>query len=364
MSTFDTCYIVANMLPPEYGWMTRAPGMRAQQLAHQARQHFKNVKYIIFFERFNMVENENGLFQRLSARSDTILIEKNFFHDFVHYADPSVIIFTQADFAAQAKMAKSKHLVIYDILAPKVLELENGDFDQKEIDDYRSNHAKMIDYAERVLINGDKLYHLLGLDFGLDANIYINKFTPVTALMDLQLTGDYIVIPATEQRWTSKDNFLKIIHSYLASNSSTKAFVIQANTSCTHSNRYLSALSLLPNTRMLCPMSTNNYHEILAHSSCLLSWDRGTTERIYSTSTRIIHAVSLGLPVLHQKNTGLDSFWPKFPGVRLDSRISPSYEDVEIFIKSVHDGEYQSAISEAREEMRKVLSSTFFFEDL
>lgn len=346
------CYIVANMLPPHFGWYTRAPGLRAEQLALQARKVFDDVRYLMFQERYNLIKSQQGVCVLASAKPDTLVLRRDAFEDFVARIPKATFVFSQADFVDEARAAAGAHTIVYDILAPKALELEVAGAGIVDVRRYERHHARMIEIASRTFVNGRKSQRLFASDLA-ETDHCLNPFAPRPSRLAHDAERTHLMFGGEPQRWTDAAPMFDAMASYLSGDPGTPAFMISATPSETQAvSRAHSALWLLPNVTALWNLSPLNYGEALARSVGFVDWAPMNRERTYATSTRILQAVSAGVPVLHQAGTGLDEFWDVFPGMALEGSITT--EAIGAFVSEARAGAYTQAVAKARESMRLI----------
>ncbi|MEM8855219.1 MAG: hypothetical protein AAGD34_16050 [Pseudomonadota bacterium] len=346
------CYIVANMLPPHFGWHTRAPSLRAEQLAAQARTVFDDVRYLIFQERHNLLKSQQGFCVLTTAKPDTVVLRRDGFEAFVNRIPKATFVFSQADFVDEARLAAGAHTIVYDILAPKALELEVAGAGIVDVRRYERHHARMIDVSARVFVNGRKSQRLFAGDLA-EADHCLNPFAPSPSRDVDTAPRTHVMFGGEPQRWTDSAPMFDAMASFLAGDPQTPAFMISATPTDTQAvSRAHSALWLLPNVTAMWNLSPLNYGEALARSVGFVDWTPLNRERAYATSTRVLQAVSAGVPVLHQAGTGLDEFWDAFPGKALEGPITP--DAIGAFVRDARAGAFTENVAKAQEAMRLI----------
>lgn len=357
----SSCIIVANMLPPHFGWGTRAPGLRAEQLATQARPHFDEVRFLLFLERYGLMRTERGFAILTPQRADTTVIHQGDFKTFAERIEPATFVFTQADFTPLARQAATRHAVVYDILAPRWLELGEAGADERTLERYRNQHRAMLQLARRTLVNGPKTERLLVSDLaGVD---WVPSHLAPTPLEVPAAERTHLLFGGKAQRWTDVTLSFNAMAAFAQRQPSVGIFMVseRVDERAPHAAAF-GTLAMLPNVATLWNLSSRNYHELMARSFGFVDWAPLNEERIYATSTRVLQAIAAGVPVLHQAGTGLDEFFDAFPGERIGGTIQP--EDVARFVEKARAGAYREAVAAARDRLAAYRSDTAPFAGL
>jgi hypothetical protein len=342
-------YIIANALPAEFGWGTIAPSLRAQQLANQARRAGADVTYIIFQSRYKLINRERRSAFLVGARSDTIVTRVEDMAGLAARLPMGTMIFTQADFAETAEAVKFYHNVIYDILAPKVVEISVGGFSQSEIDEADRNHRLMLGIADRIFVNGEKTLEYFGGDLNAHPDCVINRFAPKPLGSGERRNQRHLIFGGRVQKWNEVDEFYAVMAKFFRRYPKVPAFFFSPEVSLNDPrSRHISALALMPNVRFVSTLPLRAYMELLTAGLGFIDVGAENEERKYSTSTRVLQAVGAELPVLHQPGTGLDSFWQVFPGERI-AMANFDDEAVADFVLEAHKGRYNDACRLATE---------------
>ena len=154
---------------------------------------------------------------------------------------------------------------------------------------------------------------------------------------------------------------------YLIRHKDKKAIVISGNNGLNYeekeNSRQLSALFKMKNVLFLENISFQNYLDALKQSYAVLDWSSPNKERLYSTSTRVLQAISLGVPVFHQIETALSSFWEEFPGY-LCNQSNLNVDNFSTFISKAESNTYSHSIKKCQESMCATLNNKTFFENL
>ncbi|MDQ7832259.1 MAG: hypothetical protein RDU30_11025 [Desulfovibrionaceae bacterium] len=354
-------YIIANTHPVEFGGMIKAPGFRAFQYFCQSKTHFAKTKYVLFVERYNLYNNKMGIYQQYKANSNVIILARDNFETFVERIEDSSFVFTQADFVAEAYLAKEKNDVYYDILAPKLLELTVGGFNPAQIKKYEVYHDHMLHLAKEVFVNGEKTLDWIRSDSQNTDIGKLNKFTPTQPFsMQTRKNREFIFFGGTTHNWINNTHFLRTMYAYLKKEPDQKAFFLTNPVNLqTPANREISQLSLLHNVHFITNVTLHNYLDILGMSFGFLDLSDHTLEREYSTSTRVLQSIYAGVPALHQTNTGLDSFWPEFPGLLVDADAFHA-DHVHEFVQNAKKKNYSGALEQARIIKDEILNTDIF----
>lgn len=354
------CFIVCNMFPPEVSPDVRAPGLRAEQLFHQAKQEFDEVYYIMFKSRFDLLTKRRNIGLSYKASPNFLVIHNIYLERFLDRTEPSTFIFTQVEFFEAFKTVRShgKHKIVYDILAPKALELKCAGASEKKVGLTDFVNGRMISQADRVFVNGQKNRDLYDQHISQIDSVFLNPLTPVRQ-HDLKKgpSRDFVFFFGTSQKWTDNSYLLEHMSEFLAENPDVKSFVLTPAIvdQSSRESIYLSRLYHLPNVRMVWNLSYESMLSLLMRSYAILDWSVLNEERHNSTSTRLIQAVSYKCPIMGNSDTGLDYFWPEYPGVTLDTY--PTYSEIDYFISEAKSGAYKALIEQAQERNEEVLGA-------
>lgn len=356
------CYIVCNMFPPLAAPLVRAPGLRAEQLAHQAAQAFDKVRYVMTKSRFDMLVRGSAVSHSVRAHPDFLILHDSYLRYFVDRVPRSVFVFSQVEMPELFNLALKRHYVVYDLLAPKALELRCGRADPKQIKTAEQRHRLFAQESDRILVNGEKLRAMNAdlLDSRKD-DIRDNPFCPVVPdARDKTGPRDRVTFFSSAQPWTDNRPFLDAMAQLLSRRSDLQACFMSAVKP--HENPEsiaISRLQQLPNVRRITALSYPAHLALLARSTAVMDWSRVNEERRYSTSTRLIQAVGRGAPVFGNGDTGLAHYWSGYPGLAAESE--PDAAMLEAFIDTAAAGGYAAALRRAEKWNRAVLADTRIF---
>lgn len=355
------CIIVANMTTPAMGWGIRAPGLRAEQLANLAKLVFDEVTTLLFTERYNLLRRDRGFGLLTRARPDVTLIEAADFRTFAARLPPSVFVFTQAEFADQAVAAADRHRIVYDILAPRYLELEYAGATPQSIARHHRQHARMLACSTRVLVNGPKSMRLFSADLeGRDA--VLCPFAPRASNVP-PAQRSLLLFGGQAQRWTDVGPSRSALAEALGARPDIDALMLAEPIENDHGHAQAqSDLFQMRNVVALWNLSGLNYEEAMARSYCFIDWTPLNAERVHATSTRVLQAVASGLPVLHPSGTALDEFWSQFPGKLVGERLTS--DDVTSFADAARDGAYTALVDAAAAVLHAARTDRAMFEGI
>lgn len=339
------CYIIAGALPPRFGWQVRARGVRAEQLADQARPAFDSVHIVLFLERFDNISADRGFAILAPAREDVTMIPLGAFEAFADSRPPSTFVFSQSEFVERAAHAAQRHTVIYDILAPSDVTLRQSGASEAEVRQFQINHRRMIRLARRVIVNGEKSARYFAEDLR-DRDHVISPLAP-----ELTNAGErsrtHLLFGGPFPRSTDVTPIFTTMSAFAAANPRVPIIMMAPKGPQEDANALeYSALWLMPHVTPMWNLSARNDAEILSRCFGFVDWAPLTTERSHTTSLRTLQAVAAGVPVLHQMGTGLDLLWDPFPGERLSTPITP--QDVAAFVAKAKAGAYRAAVETAR----------------
>ena len=356
------CYIVCNMFPPLVAPVVRAPGLRAEQLAHQAALAFGKVRYLMTKSRFDLLVRDSGVSNGIRAHPDFIVVHDNYLGYFVDRIERSVFVFSQVEMPELFRLAQTRHYVVYDLLAAKALELRCGNAQPKEIEAAEDRHRQFAENADRILVNGPKLRALNANLLGARKTDTINNpFCPVVP--DRQTAGmlrDCIMFFSAAQRWTNNRALLGAIADVLSRRSDIRAyFMTPLKPHEDPESIEISRMQQMPNVRRVTTLSYPAHLALLARSVAVLDWSAVNEERRYSTSTRLIQAVGHGVAVFGNAGTGLDAYWGGYPG--LASEAKPDADMLEAFIDGAASGAFAGDLRRADKWNRAVLADTRIF---
>ncbi|MEM0906859.1 MAG: hypothetical protein AAGJ94_05800 [Pseudomonadota bacterium] len=341
----STCYVVANTLPPNFGWQMRARGLRAAQLVSQARAVFDEVRYLLFLERFHTLHRDRGFAILAPAQADTTMISLDAFEAFAERIEPATFVFTQNEFVEKAAIAAERHTVIYDILSLRELSLPLSGASEDEIRQFQVHHAKMLKIASRTMVNGDKARAFLG-DKLKGKDVVVAPFSPPPMEVSPR-PRTHLLFGGPLPRWADVTPIFRTMSAYLAQAPETPTIMLapEGQTEDANALEYC-ALWLMANVTPMWNLSALNDAEILAMCFGYVEWAPLDEGRAHGMSLRTLQAVAAGVPVLHQVGTALDLLWDTFPGERLDAPITPA--DVARFVEKAKAGDYDEAVSAAQ----------------
>lgn len=356
------CYIFCNMFPALVSDIARAPGLRAEQLAHQAKPHFENVRYVMTRSRYNMLTNSNHLSHIMRSHPDFLVIDDTKMNDFLNRLEPSVFVFSQVEMASVLSSEMKKHRVVYDILAPKVLELRCGGAKQEEIQIAQSRHSTFLKRADRILVNGAKNLELFQNDLENRAQVVLNPFCPLPPA-DQKVPRDHIMFFAGAQKWTDNAPFLLAMADLLEHRDDLNVlFLAPLKHHEDPESVAISRLIQYPNLRRVSSLTYPAHLQLLRRCAGVLDWSTVNEERVYSTSTRLIQAVSCGAAIFGNADTGLDHFWGEYPGTT--SHDAPTAAQLETFIDQALAGEFSEHTTRAANWIAQTLGDPAVFGDL
>lgn len=355
------CYVVSNTLPPSFGWQVRARGVRAEQLAAQARLAFDEVRTVLFLERFQNLSADRGFAILAPAHEDTDIIPIGAFEAYVDRLPPSVFVFSQAEFVERAAYAARRHVIVYDILAPSEVTLRQSGASEQEIRQLQISHRRMLKMARRVIVNGEKSNRFFAQDLRDREHLVVPLAPPLTHTAPR--TRSHLLFGGPFPRWTDVTPIFRTMSAFAARNPHVPIIMMAPKGHSEDANALeYSVLWLMPHVTPMWNLSAQNDAEILSKCFGFVDWAPLNTERAHTTSLRTLQAVAAGVPVLHQMGTGLDVMWDPFPGERLEDPITP--EDVTRFVTKAKAGAYEEAIRSAQAELERLRSDASCFEGL
>ena len=341
----STCYVVANTVPPDFGWQVRARGVRADQLAAQARLIFDEVRTVLFLERYDNLKAERGLAILATQREDTSIVPLGAFQAFADRLPPSTFVFSQSEFVEEAAHAAQRHQIIYDIFAPSEVTLRQSGASEDAIEHLRTCHRRMIEMARRVIVNGEKSTRFFAADLA-GQEVVIAPLAPRLPEPSIR-SRTHLLFGGPFPRWTDMTAMFRTMSAFAARNPRVPIVMMAAKAQSEDANTLeYAALSLMPQVTPLWNLSARNDAELLSKCFGFVDWAPLNIERAHTTSLRTLQAVAAGVPVLHQMGTGLDVLWDPFPGERLDQPITPA--DVDRFVEKAQAGEYAEAVTAAQ----------------
>ncbi len=339
-----TCYIVVNALPVHFGWQVRPDGLRASQLAHQARQVFTDVRFILFLERFNHLQSDRNGAILAVAREDTIIIASSEFDTFCGRIEPAVFVFLNTDYTEEAGYAEQRHRVVYDASAPRALEVAHDGGDASAVTTTRRAHQRMIAIADRTFVS--TVDPREREDRG--GKVRLNR-QGVTGSAVRRNGGarSHLIAGETIPRRGDPSPLLAALGDHLRADPGAEAILIMPppQPESRHALEY-AALRLMARVTLLSNLSAVNDAEILSLGYGYVEWAPMNPVRARSASWRVLQAIAAGLPVLHQADTALDGYFDPFPGVRLTGPITG--DDIAAFAASAKDGAFDAAVASAR----------------
>ncbi|WP_270725919.1 hypothetical protein [Shimia sp. Alg240-R146] len=360
--TVMKCFIVCNMFPALVSNVVRAPGLRAEQLAFQARPHFDQVQYLMLRSRYDLLCRGPQVTSNLTAHRDFLVIDDARVKDFLNRQPPSVFVFSQPEMAGMLSPAIKRHTVVYDILAPKELELRSGKADATQIATAKRRHQTFLKFADRVLVNGEKNRLLFESDLADQKDVVTNAFCPLTPPSDSPEPPkrDHILFFSSAQKWTQNTPFLDAMAELMETKSDVKAVLMSP---LKHhedpESLAISQLIQIPNVRRIKSLSYPAHVSLLERCAGVMDWSIVNDERVNSTSTRLIQAVGSGAAIFGNAGTGLDAFWGGYPGAT--SQDAPNAAKLEAFIDDALAGTFAPDLERAGNWNRQLLENPSVF---
>ena len=323
----------------------RARGVRAEQLAAQARLAFDEVRTVLFLERFDNLKAERGLAILATQREDTTILPIGAFHAYADRLPPATFVFSQSEFVEEAAYAAQRHQIVYDILAPSEVTLRQSGASEASIEHLRTCHRRMIRMARRVIVNGEKSSRFFSADLE-GREVVIAPLAPPLPERSAR-TRTHLLFGGPFPRWTDMTAIFRTMSAFAARNPRVPIVMMAAKAQTEDANTLeYAALSLMPQVTPLWNLSAQNDAELLSKCFGFVDWAPLNVERAHTTSLRTLQAVAAGVPVLHQMGTGLDVLWDPFPGERLEAPITPG--DVDRFVERAQAGDYADAVRAAQ----------------
>lgn len=355
------CYIVCNTFPPSVSNVVRAPGLRAEQLAHQARKHFGRVYYLMLKTRFDMLSRQLADGWNLDTSPDFIVIHDVFLERFLNRIPRSTFVFTQVEFEPFFDAARQNHTVVYDVLAPRELEFAEAGKDVDNVNLVKYRHYLMSERAERVFVNGPKTIEHYREHFERREQVMNNPLCPLSTPTSPR-ERDKLLFFGSSQLWTDNSPLLEVMCDFLGQRPDIVAYLLTPEKRHEDpESRFISRLSLLPNVRIVNSLSYTAHMALLSQCYAAIDWSRPRSERPYSTSTRMIQAVAAGCAVFTNV-TALVHYWRDFPGETSDE--PPTLEKISHFVDAARSGEYAPALKDAAAWNEGILSDTALFAGL
>ncbi|MEM9223615.1 MAG: hypothetical protein AAGB11_14635 [Pseudomonadota bacterium] len=341
-----TCYIVPSTLPSSFGWQPRASGIRAEQLAAQARLVFDEVRTVLILERYDLLRSDRGFATLAAPRADTIIIPEADFKRFCDRVAPATFVFMHSDFADRAAEAAGKHTIVYDIGSLQELRLERAGASEGQLSLFRTQHEKIIELSRRAIVDNPKAARWLKSDLkGQDKSVA--PLAPDVASSPTQETRTHLLFGGRVARWIDMAPTYRTMAAYLADKPSVPAIMVAPDPKDGDPNvMERSALSLMTHVTTLWNLSVHNQAEIFAMSFGAVDWAPLDEERVHSLSLPTLQAVAAGVPVLNQPGTPLDDLWDPFPGERLQEPLNVNA--VSTFVERARSGVYDDAVKKAQ----------------
>lgn len=359
------CYIFCNMFPDLVSDTVRAPGLRAAQLAHLARPHFDRVIYVMTASRYNLLTRQERASHGVRSHHDFLVLHDLYLSAFLKRIPPAVMVFSQAEYISVYEMALDRHHVVYDVLAPKALELRCGNRSQAEVARAELHHAFCAETAQLVLVNGAKNHARIHADVPDGIPVTEVPFVPIpSARHSVERERNHIMFFSGAHKWTDNIAFLRAMVEVLHARPDIPALFLSALKH--HENpesMFISQLAQLPNVRRHASLSYRSYHGLLARCAGALDWSAMNAERENATSTRIIEAVNSGVAVFTNAGTGLEDFWGGVPG-ETTSAEAPDPEQLIRFIDHARAGAFAGDLTRAADWNAAVLDDTTVFKDI
>ncbi|MEM8663215.1 MAG: hypothetical protein AAGF49_03715 [Pseudomonadota bacterium] len=340
-----TCYIVAGAPPPAMGWQPRTSGVRAEQLAAQARLAFDEVRIILFLERYDLIKRDGGFAILAAPREDTIIVPIDDFDVFCARIAPATFVFSQSEMVEKATQAAQRHTVIYDILSLGEETLARSGASAGELDQFRMQHRRMLTLCKRAVVSSERVADRLAADLrGRD--VVLAPLAPAPSTERATGARTHLLFGGRAPRWLDRTTTFRAMAAYLSDNIMPAIMMAPDMREDDPNAVEYSALWLMGHVCKMWNLSVLNQAQVLAMTFAMVDWAPLDEDRAHRTSLQALQAIAAGVPVLHQSNTPLCDMFDPFPGECLAHPLTSA--DVAHFVDRALSGAYREAIDAAR----------------
>lgn len=342
------CFIVANALPPHFGWQLRADSLRAEQLAHQAGHVFEEVRYLLFLERLNLFRTERDPAVLARVPSDTTVIPLGTFEAFSERIAPAAFVFTGPDYAGSAAVAARRHTVIYDIT--------QQDFDDPAVPDAQRarlerGHEALLGVAARRFVRSSSTGA---------SNAVVNPL----ALPTTQPTHKAALVLGASHAPADPLPGLRASTDFLRASPEQAIIVAERPDPFeTHASEY-GALATRQNTTALLALSNANWRDVLSAAFGYADLSHPDPASHPASAFQATHAVASGVPILcgAHSEPAMSPLLDPFPGAIVNGPLDA--DALSAFVAKSRDGGYHEALAKAQSNMEVVRADGSMFAGL
>lgn len=344
------CFIVANDPPPTTVPYASGPGMRAHQLCHQLRAAGHDATIVMFADRY--LKTSAGQ-SEMANRRDLLLVPEDKIHAFIRRVPPSTFFFTQANFVRELRWAAERHTVVFDCTARKDLEISFTN-NPGSVEKYLKNERIYVENSDQIIVTSRKLQTYMKETYGRDSGL--NPFAFECHSFQ-KFDAPTIFLGGRIHDWTDYSASFSAVAEHLAENPSHRGVVLMTDDLRRVPEIYtrsVSALLHLPNVDILGRLPLAQVSQLVGRSHVFIDIAEKNAERSFATSVRTAHAMSVGTPILHNSETGLDALFPDYPGLRSDTIDSALVAEG---LSGSLEGRYRASVESAQNVMTQYLKA-------
>ncbi len=309
--------LLANDVVPGAGLPVAGPGLRQFGLAHGLRTH--GIDATILVPR-HVAERHWGD-QPPPTIPGTVIISASSIRDYLEEHAPSVVVLTNSNQIDNVEGADGCRIV-FDMFAPKVLELVCHQDDDLATDDLAAlteRKIRALTAADAVLLNGSKK-RAYAIGWLLQTGRDIRHVPLIDAPMCLPL-DDHPVrafdgplrvgIAGYLQEWSVPRGWLDVLNEALDHATVEMHVLLPSHWgggTTTSPSPQLTALLQHPKTVRHEPKTFSEFREFLASLDLVVDLFERTLEREYAMITRTVVALTSGRPVIHPTFTEVSPY--------------------------------------------------------
>lgn len=339
------------MFPPLVSHSVRTPGLRAQQLAEQSQLTCDQVRYVMTRSRYSQLTKNMPLCHTVRSHPDFMVIEDRSLGAFLDRLAPSMFVFGPEEAAQMWVPELHKHVVVTDILSPSTL------------GHALAQNKALLDRTDRFLINAATNIAQFSDVMEGRSNIVLNPFCPIAPPQNNTVPRDSILFTSSSPTEGPNVAFLTAIAKLFDQRRDMNfVFLSPHKPHDAPESGILSRLIRAPNLRCYASLSYPAYCALLQRSAAVLHWADPAQNTGVTLAPRLLHAVANGASIFGNADTGLDGFWPNYPGET--SATVPSATQLESFADKALAQGFSPAVQAAQHWNTAVVTDTGIFAGL
>lgn len=298
--------------------------------------------------RYNELTKNMALCHTLRSHPDFMVVEDRSIDTFLQRLEPSMFVFGPEDAAQMLIPELDKHVAVTDILGADT------------IHQYAAQNRALLDRCDRLLINAATDVTRFSKLFDGRENIGLNPFCPIAQPPGAFAQRDSILFASSPPSDPPNVSFLNEMAELVDQRPDLKFVFISPFAPLNDAeNGAVSRLLHAPNIRHFSTLSHPAYCILMQRCAAIMYCSDGPKTHALSCSTHLVQAVANGAAILGNAHTGLDAFWPSYPGEK--TATTPTHTQLAAFADRALAGDFAPALQHAQDWNAAVLADTQVF---